>query len=112
MTVKAGIGVQKWDGFYLGDGNYAIKYVPKQTENLTYQITSNIAGFEEQSGELVVDNIWPGKLRSTNYKLGQTWYTDLSNLEMFDDKWQGGKTILKWRNNVLLDWAKRWNWLR
>lgn len=112
MTVQAEIGEQTWDGFYLGDGYYAIKYAPKRTETLTFRVTSHIPGFKEQNGIFVVDNIWPGKPRSTNYKLGQNWYTDMSDRELFDDIWQGGKTVLKWRSDVLLDWAKRWDWIR
>ncbi len=112
MTVKSEIGEQKWNGFYLGNGNYVVRYSPKRTETLTYKVTSGIKGFKEQSGSFFVDNIWPGKSRSTNYKLGSNWYTDRPNPELYDDIWQGGKTVLKWRSDVLLDWAKRWNWLR
>jgi Protein of unknown function (DUF1593)/Domain of unknown function (DUF5060) len=112
MTVQAEIGEQKWDGFYLGEGNYAIRYAPKQTETLNYKITSGIPGFPGQSGQLVVDNRWPGKPRPTNYKLGSNWYTDRKDPALFDDKWQGARTVLKWRNAVLLDWAQRWRWLQ
>ena len=112
MTVQAGIGEQKWDGFYLGNGNYAIKYAPKRTETLTYRITSDIPGFPEQNGEFVVDNIWPGRPRPTDYKLGSNWYTDRADPELFDDIWQGAKTVLRWRNEALLDWAERWQWLQ
>ncbi|MCH5600224.1 DUF5060 domain-containing protein [Niabella ginsengisoli] len=112
MTVQAEIGEQKWDGFYLGDGNYAIRYCPKRTETLSYKINSLIPGFVEQSGQFVVDNIWPGSKRSTNYKLGDNWYTDVKNPNAFDGIWQGANTIKKWRNDALLDWAKRWSWLQ
>jgi len=112
MTVKSEIGEQKWDGFYLGNGNYVVRYCPKRTETLTYKVTSSINGFNEQNGTFVVDNIWPGKPHKTDYQLGVNWYTDRSTPELYDDIWQGGKTVLKWRNDVLLDWAKRWNWLR
>lgn len=112
MTVKSEIGEQRWDGFYLGNGDYIIRYCPKRTETLTYKITSDIAGFKEQEGAFVVDNVWPGIPRKTNYQLGANWYTDRSAPELYDGIWQGGKTVLKWRNDVLLDWAKRWNWLR
>ncbi len=112
MTVQAGIGEQKWVGYYLGDGHYAIKYTPKQTETLTYKITSNIPGFQEQRGQFVVDNRWPGKPRSANYKLGPNWYSDRKDPALFDGIWQGAQTVLKWRNAVLLDWAKRWAWLQ
>jgi hypothetical protein len=112
MTVLAGIGEQKWDGFYLGNGNYAIRYAPKRTETLTYVITSDISGFPEQKGKIVVDNIWPGRPRPTDYKLGSNWYTDRADPELFDNIWQGAKTVLKWRNSALLNWAERWQWLQ
>lgn len=112
MTVQAGIGEQKWDGFYAGDGHYVIRYCPKRTETLSYKITSLIPGFEAQEGRFVVDNIWPGKQRTTDYKLGASWYTDVNDPQQFDDIWQGGETVLKWRSNALLDWAKKWGWLQ
>lgn len=112
MTVQAEIGEQKWDGFYQGDGNYMIRYCPKRTETLTYKVTSNIPGFETQSGSFFVSNLWPGKHNATDYNLGKNWYSDRTNPELYDDIWQGGKTVLKWRSDVLLDWAKRWEWLR
>ena len=112
MTVQTEIGEQKWDGFYLGDGNYVVRYCPKRTETLTYKVTSAIPGFETQNGIFFVSNIWPGKPNTTDYNLGKNWYSDRPNPELYDDIWQGGKTVLKWRNDVLLDWAKRWEWLR
>lgn len=103
--------VQKWPGYYLGNGEYAIKYAPKKAEILTYKFTSDIPNFPLQEGKLVVDNLWPGKKHSTDYKLGANWYTDKADPNLYDGKIQGGKTILKWRNDILSDWAKRWDWL-
>ncbi|WP_163407210.1 nucleoside hydrolase-like domain-containing protein [Flavobacterium ajazii] len=112
MTVQAEIGEQKWDGFYTGDGNYIVRYSPKRPEKLTYKVTSDIPGFETQTGTFLVSNLWPGKSNVTDYSLGKNWYTDRPNPELYDGIWQGGKTVLKWRSDVLLDWAKRWEWLR
>lgn len=112
MTVPAGVGGQKWAGFYLGEGKYAVRYAPKQAETLKYNITSSIPGFPEKSGQFVVDNSWPGNQHSSDYKLGPNWYTDQTGPELFDHKWQGAKTVLKWRSEALLDWAKRWSWLQ
>ncbi|MEI6945638.1 nucleoside hydrolase-like domain-containing protein [Paraflavisolibacter sp. H34] len=111
LSVKAGIGEQKWDGYYRGDGDYVVRYIPKQSETLSYTVTSPIAGFRKQSGQLVVDNLWPGKKRETDYPLGPHWYTDRSDPKLYDGKIQGGITVKKWRNEVLQDWAKRWAWL-
>ena len=112
MTVHAGIGEQKWAGYHLGNGKYVVRYAPKKAETFTYEISSEIPGFPEQNGELVVNNVWPDNVSGDNYSLGENWYTDPSDPELFDNGWQGAKTVLKWRNDVLLDWAKRWDWLQ
>ena len=104
--------VQKWPGYYLGEGQYGLKYAPKQAELLNYKFTSHIPGFPVQEGKLVVDNRWPGKPHATDYSLGANWYTDKADPALYDGKIQGGKTISRWRRDVLIDWAKRWQWLR
>jgi hypothetical protein len=105
-------GIQKWPGYYVGKREYAIKYAPKQAEILSYSFTSTIPDFVFPGGKLVVTNLWPGKKHVTDYTLGANWYTDKSDPGLYDGKIQGGKTILKWRSEILLDWAKRWDWLR
>ena len=104
--------VQKWAGYYVGNGQYALKYVPKQAETVSYKFTSNMRDFPVQEGTLVVVNQWPGKSHITDYKLGTNWYTDKADPMLYDGKIQGGQTILKWRTRILLDWAKRWAWLK
>ncbi len=104
--------VQIWSGYYIGNGEYAIKYAPKQAEILNYRFISTIPGFTTGEGVLMVDNKWPGKKHSTDYPLGSNWYTDKADPALYDGKIQGGKTILKWRSAILADWAKRWDWLR
>lgn len=103
---------QKWAGYYLGNGQYAIKYAPKQAEVLSYKFTSDIPDFPKQEGKLMVDNLWPGKPHATEYELGANWYSDKADPRLYDGKIQGGQTISKWRKSVLLDWAKRWEWLK
>jgi hypothetical protein len=104
--------VQKWPGYYLGQGRYGLKYVPKQAEVLRYRLTSAVPGFAAQEGTLIVTNAWPGKRHATDYALGAHWYTDKADPELYDGKIQGGKTVSKWHHAVLRDWAKRWAWLR
>ena len=112
METSYGKSVQKWPGYYLGKGDYAIKYVPKKAEILKYRFTSDIPELDGQNGKIVVGNLWPGKRRTTDYTLGPNWYTDRADRDLFDGMIQGGKTILKWRTDILMDWAKRWEWLR
>lgn len=112
MEVPYGKTKQIWPGYYLGGGNYSIRYIPKQAETLHFEFTSQIPGFPIGKGQLVVSNLWPGKPNETDYMLGGNWYSDSSDPDRYDGKLQGGKTILKWRNEVLTDWAERWEWLR
>ena len=72
----------------------------------------DIPNFPLQQEKLVVDNLWPGKSNATDYKLGANWYTDKTDPQLYDGNIQGGKTVSKWRNVALSDWAKRWEWLR
>ena len=104
--------IQRWPGYYIGRGLYAIKYSPKQAETLSYRFVSNVAGFASLEGRLVVDNSWPGKRHPTSYPLGNNWFTDKSDPLLYDGKIQGGITVSKWKTDVLLDWAKRWAWLK
>lgn len=112
MEVPYGKTKQIWPGYYLGEGNYKIRYVPKQAETLHFEFTSEVPDFPIGKGQLVVSNLWPGKPNETDYLLGENWYSDSSDPGLYDGRLQGGKTILKWRNEVLSDWAKRWNWLK
>jgi hypothetical protein len=112
MEVPYGKSVQKWPGYYMGKGDYAILYIPKNAETLTYRFASEIKEINGLKGSIVVSNLWPGKKSPTDYQLGNNWFTDKPDADLYHGKIQGGKTLLKWRSDALLDWAKRWAWLR
>lgn len=112
MEVPYGKSTQKWPGYYLGNGEYVIRYIPKRAEILKYKFTSEIAELDNLGGSIVVVNYWPGKKHESDYIPGNNWYSDKSDENLYDEKSQGAKTILKWRTDVLMDWANRWNWLR
>ena len=112
MEVPYGNSVQKWPGYYLGNGEYVIRYIPKKAETLHYTFTSRIPELNGKVGSVVVNNLWPGKKYESDYMLGDNWYSDKSDKDLYDGNLQGGKTIQKWRTDILMDWAKRWEWLR
>jgi hypothetical protein len=105
-------GGQKWPGYYIGDGNYAVRYSSKKPETGTYTITSKIAELDGQKGQYVSVNPWPGKPSKDDYKIGNNWYGDKTEEYLFIREQQGAKTISKNREAYLLDWAKRWEWLK
>ena len=112
VCMTAVIDKQPWAGYYLGDGNYVLRYCPKAPASLTYSISSPIEAFDGMSGAFVVDDVWPGKADAADYPLGKHWYSDRPERELYEGKWQGAKTQRQWRQAILEDWAKRWVVLR
>jgi hypothetical protein len=106
------INKQKWPGYYLGNGDYGVRYSSKQPEICTYVTTSPINELNNQIGQFVSIIPWPGKPSANDYKVGSNWYTDNPNPKLFIKEQQGAKTVSKYRKEFLLDWAKRWEWLK
>lgn len=103
---------QLWPGYYLGDGNYAVRYCSKKPEKGSYVTISNIPELNGHSGQYTSIIPWPGKPNQDDYLLGANWYGDMTDPDLFIDDQQGAKTISKHREAFLLDWAKRWEWLK
>lgn len=64
------IADQTWQGYYLGDGYYGVKYCPKQPDNLTYLTQSEIPDLNNLSGSFSVGNIFPGSPNKDDYIIG------------------------------------------
>lgn len=102
---------QVWDGFYLGNGDYAIKHSTYYTGTLPYKITSHIPGFPQYEAEITVENKWPGRESADDYIVGDNWYSDKADPILFMKNHQGARTVLKWRDEVMKDWGKRLRFL-
>lgn len=103
---------QNWDGVYVGDGKYAVRYSPKQPAVLKYTTKSDIKELDGHKGAFVVSGLWPGKKTSDGIALGDNWYSDKQDPTLFEGVWQGSATVSKYRIEVLNDWIERWNILR
>lgn len=109
--ITLNIAKQSWEGYYMGDGDYMVRYSTYTLGTLPYTITSDVEGFSTQSGAITIKNEWPEQRRDTDYTVGNSWYTDVADPAQFHTFFQGGKTIYKWRNEVMDDWGQRWSWL-
>lgn len=106
------IGKQTWDGYYVGNGDYAVRHSTYYLGTLPYTITSHISGFPEQEGAITISNSWPGKPGNSDYILGENWYSDKADLELFRGKHQGAVTTYRWREEAMADWARRLSYLK
>ena len=102
---------QEWPGYYIGNGIYAVRYSPKQTESRICRIISSIPAINGLSFHYVSVNPWPGKPGQDDYILGANWFSDRTDNDLFIETQQGAKTISKHRLAFLTDWARRWSWL-
>ena len=111
-VMTAMIDRQPWEGYYLGDGVYMLRYCPKQPASLDYVIASDIKELDGLSGRFTVSGEWPGQPTEKGFTVGDNWMTDVAAPELFEGKWQGAVTVRKWRKEVLDDWAERWQVLK
>ena len=102
---------QQWPGYYLGKGEYAVRYSPKQVESRIFRIISEIPELNRQSGQYIARIPWPGAGHADDYRVGPHWYSDRTDAGLFIETQQGAKTVSKHRVAFLTDWAGRWAWL-
>lgn len=101
---------QRIDGFYNGDGVFAIRFVPKRIGNWKYVVNCTVKSIQGQTGEFVSVNPWPGAENIENVKLNN-WWSDRTEKDLYLKQYQGAKTVSKWREDFLSDWAKRFEWI-
>ena len=96
----------------MGNGEYGVRYSSKKPEICTYVTTSAIPELDGHKGQFVSITPWPGKATPEDYLLGSSWYSDRPEPKYFLGVQQGAKTVSKYREEFLLDWARRWEWLK
>lgn len=106
------ISNQVWPGYALGEGLYGVRYSSKKPEICTYVTASDIPELDGHSGQFVSIAPWPGDPGPDDFLLGNDWYTDRPEPELFFGIQQGARTVSKHRVQFLTDWAKRWEWLK
>lgn len=103
---------QTWTGYYGGDGTYRVRYAPKAPAVLSYTLASSLPELDGGKGILVVGPSWPGNGSADSFPLGEHWYTDCQDPQLFEGIWQGSRTVSQWRKEILEDWAVRWEVLK
>jgi hypothetical protein len=105
------IARQRIDGFYEGNGVYKVRFVPKDPGSWNYVINCSNKQLHGLKGEFISSNPWPGTPHPENIKLNN-WWSDKLDDELYLGVYQGAKTISKWREAYLNDWAERLRWLK
>lgn len=103
---------QQWKGYYKGDGLYVLRHSTYYTGTLSYTITSTIKGFSSITGKITVQNTWDVAPKSTDYQVGNHWYTDSYAPADYRNGQAGAANQYVVRQEIMEDWGSRWKWLK
>ena len=103
---------QQWKGYYKGNGLYVVRHSTYYTGTLDYTITSTVKGFKPIKGQITVENTWDNRKNATDYQVGTQWWTDSYAPGDFDRNCAGARYQLIVREEIMKDWAQRWQWLK
>lgn len=99
---------QRFEGFYCGDGQYKVRFMPKAVGEWEYVLESDIPELNGQHGEFVS----VPEARENREDKGQNlknWWADVLNPEDAEGEHMGAKTINRYREMYLRDFAKRFD---
>lgn len=109
--LKMTVDGQQWDGYYLGEGRYMVRYSTYKTGLRTYFLTFDSLASDTLRGAFFVDKVFPGRRRAGDYEVGPNWYVDREAPSLYQGGWQGAVTVGRWRDEAMQDWARRCQWL-
>lgn len=95
---------QEFPGFAGEDGTWRFLFSPKQVKTWSYRIVSDQPGLDGQTGGFT--STWPAGDLSPSPKF-PNWWTDDPDPRWREGNDQGAKTINRWREEYLRDFAAR-----
>jgi hypothetical protein len=97
---------QEFTGFAGGDGAWHFLFSPKEAKKWSYRIVSNHPGLDGQTGGFTSVNPAPDRAAkpSSHYP---NWWTDDPAPAFSEGPHQGAKTVSRWREEFLRDFAER-----
>ena len=97
---------QKLVGHFEGDGTVRFRFCPKAAKRYNFMIASNVASLEGKTGTIVAYIPSPDVAKVPIEELPNWWTDDLSP-DTAEGSHSGAKTVNRWREEFLADFAKR-----
>ncbi len=97
---------QKLSGHAPGDGTMRFRFCPKAAKSHGFQIQSNVPALNGKTGAISVYLPSPSKAQQPAANL-PNWWTDDPSPEVTEGVYHGAKTVSRWREDFLRDFAKR-----
>jgi len=97
---------QKLPGHASGDGTMRFRFCPKAAKAYSFTIRSNVLTLNGKKGGITAFVPPPEMARRPSSKL-PNWWTDDPSLEVAEGSHSGAKTVSRWREDFLGDFAQR-----
>jgi hypothetical protein len=97
---------QEFTGFPGADGAWHFLFSPKEAKTWTYVIKSNLPGLDAQTGGFTSVNPPPDRAAQPSARY-PNWWTDDPDPRWYEGRDQGARTVNRWREEFLRDFAAR-----
>jgi hypothetical protein len=97
---------QSLPGHFAGDGTVKFRFSPKSVKSFGFELKGNIPELDKKTGG-VTSYLPEAKLAQQPSSKFLNWWTDNPNPEFAEGEHIGAKTVSKWREEFLTDFAKR-----
>jgi hypothetical protein len=99
---------QEFEGFYCGNGEYKVRFMPKSTGSWSYVTKSEIPELNNQSGQFTCyEESEEGRQQESGRY--PSWWSDLLDKEYSEQEHKGAKTVSRWREQYLRDFEARFD---
>jgi hypothetical protein len=99
---------QKLPGHTPGDGTMRFRFCPKAAKRYSFKIISNMSALDRKTGGITAYIPSPSMAQHSSAKF-PNWWTDDPSPEVADRGHSGAKTVNRWREDFLRDFAIRMN---
>lgn len=97
---------QALPGYFLGYGKVRFRFSPKSAKTFDFKIESNMNSLKGKTGSITA-YIPPAELADHPSSKYPNWWTDNPNPEFAEGEHIGAKTVSRWREEFLKDFARR-----
>ena len=99
---------QEFEGFYCGNGQYKVRFMPKSTGLWSYTTKSQIAKLNGQTGQFTcTEETESGRAGDSGRY--PNWWSDILDPACAEQEHKGARTVNKWREQFLRDFQNRFD---
>ncbi len=97
---------QKLPGTVINDDTMCFRFSPKSNKGFTFKIQSNVPALDGLAGGITAILPSPDRVQHPS-ETHPNWWTDDPTLEIAEGPHHGAKTVSRWREEFLTDFAQR-----